>query len=58
MAGGRKSDLPVIGERAETVWLLPVFLCHEMDLFLCSVRWFGSITGIRSARFVTEFAIF
>ena len=43
MAGGRKSALPVIGERAETLWLLPVFWCHEMDLFLCSVKWFGSV---------------
>ena len=58
MAGGRKSVLPVIGERAETLWLLPVFWCHEMDLFLCSVKWFGSVTGIRSERIVTEFVIF
>ena len=49
MAGGRKSALPVIGERAEILWFLPVFLCHEMDLFLCSVRWFDAyVIGIRS----------
>ena len=47
MAGGRKSALPVIGERAETLWFLPVF---------CAMKWicFCVLSGGLAALQVSE----